>query len=97
MSGRLQGPVQIHGTGAWGGIIVPVPVSKTTVHNNSATSSAATDVLKKSADFPFIVKYRCQFVAALEDVALLCTVVLDTGTGTIILPQAPLQIQWRYL
>jgi hypothetical protein len=52
---------------------------------------------KKSADFPFIVKYRCQFVAALEDAALLCTVVLDTGTGAIILPQAPLQIQLLYL
>ncbi len=47
---------------------------------------------KKSADFPFIAKYQCQFVAALEDAELLCTVVLDTGTGTIILPQAPLQI-----
>jgi hypothetical protein len=48
---------------------------------------------KKSADFPFIVKYRCQFVAALVDAELLCTIVSDTGTGTIILTQAPLQIQ----
>jgi hypothetical protein len=63
------------------------------VHNNSASSSAATDSIKKSADFPFIVKYWCQFVVALEDAELLCTVVLDTGTGTIILPQAPPQIQ----
>jgi hypothetical protein len=28
-------------------------------------------------------------VAALEEAELLCTVVLDTGTGTIILPQVP--------
>jgi hypothetical protein len=28
-------------------------------------------------------------VAVLEEVELLCTVVLDTGTGTIIPPQAP--------
>jgi hypothetical protein len=33
------------------------------------------------------------FVAALEDAELLCTVVSDTGTGTIILPKAPLQIK----
>jgi hypothetical protein len=33
------------------------------------------------------------FVAALEDVELLCTVVSDTGTGTIIPPKAPLQIK----
>jgi hypothetical protein len=33
------------------------------------------------------------FVAALEDAKLLCTVVSDTGTGTIILTQALLQIQ----
>jgi hypothetical protein len=32
------------------------------------------------------------FVAALEDVEFLCTVVSDTGSGTIIPPQAPLQI-----
>ncbi len=32
------------------------------------------------------------FVAVLEDAEFLCTVVLDTGTGTIIPPQAPLQI-----
>jgi hypothetical protein len=50
-------------------------------------------LLLQAADFPLIVKYRCQFVAALEDAELLCTVVLDTGTGTIILPQAPLQIK----
>ncbi len=48
---------------------------------------------RKSADFPFIVKYWCQFVAALEDAELLCTIVSDTVTGTIILPQAPLQLQ----
>ncbi len=29
------------------------------------------------------------FVAALEDAELLCTVVSDTGTGTIIPPKAP--------
>ncbi len=37
----------------------------------------------KSADF-----FKTS-VAALEEVELLCTVVLDTGTGTIISPQAP--------
>ncbi len=35
-----------------------------------------------------------EFVAALEDAELLCTVVSDTGTGTIISPQAPLQIKY---
>jgi hypothetical protein len=60
---------------------VPEPVSKTTVLNNSASSSAATDVIKKLPIFPSSLKYRCQFVAALEDVGLLCTVVLDTGTS----------------
>ncbi len=39
-----------------------------------------------------MVKYQCQFVAALEDAELLCTIVSDTGTGTITLPQASLQI-----
>ncbi len=54
---------------------------------------ALLTIYKKPADFPFIVKYRCQFVADLEDAELLCTIVSDTGTGTIILPQAPLQLQ----
>jgi hypothetical protein len=31
------------------------------------------------------------FVAVLEDAEFLCTVVSDTGTGTIIPPQAPLE------
>jgi hypothetical protein len=57
-----------------------VPVSEVTVHNNSASSSAATDVSNKSANFPFIAKYSCQFVAALEDAKLLCTVVSNAGT-----------------
>jgi hypothetical protein len=48
---------------------------------------------RTSADFPFIVKYWCQFVAALEDAELFCTIVSDTGIGMIILPQAPLQLQ----
>jgi hypothetical protein len=34
------------------------------------------------------------FVAALEEVELLCTVVSDTGTGVIIPPQALLQIKY---
>jgi hypothetical protein len=34
------------------------------------------------------------FVAALEDAELLFTFFSDTGTGTIILPQAPLQIKY---
>jgi hypothetical protein len=63
------------------------------VHNNPASSSAATNVIQNLQIFPFIVKYRCQFVAALEDAELLCTTVSDTGTDKIILPQAPLQIQ----
>jgi hypothetical protein len=32
-------------SGALGGIIVPVPVSETTVHDNSASSSAATNTV----------------------------------------------------
>jgi hypothetical protein len=32
------------------------------------------------------------FIAALEDAEFLCTVISDTGTGTIIPPQTPLQI-----
>jgi hypothetical protein len=43
--------------------------------------------------FPSTLSTGVKFVAALEDAELLCTVVLDTSTGTIILPQAPLQIQ----
>ncbi len=62
-------------------IIIPLLQAPLTIFN------------KKPADFPFIVKYRCQFVADLEDVELLCTLISDTGTGTIILPQAPLQLQ----
>ncbi len=31
---------------------VPVPLSKTTVHNNSASSSATTDVIKNLPIFP---------------------------------------------
>jgi hypothetical protein len=53
------------------------------VHNNSASSSATTDVIKISAVFPFIVKYHRQFVAALEDAKLLCTVVSNAGTCVI--------------
>jgi hypothetical protein len=49
-------------------------------HNNSASSSAVTDVIKKAAYFPFIVKYRHQFVAALEDAEFLCTVVSNAST-----------------
>jgi hypothetical protein len=48
---------------------------------------------KKSANFAFTVKYWCQVVTALADAKLSCTVVSDTGTDMIILPQAPLQIQ----
>jgi hypothetical protein len=33
------------------------------------------------------------FVAALEEAELLCTVISDTGTGTIIPPKEPLQIK----
>ncbi len=67
----------------------PMPVSKTTVHNNAASSSAATNghryltMKGKSADF---LKTS---VAALEVAELLCTIVLYTGTGTVIPPQAP--------
>jgi hypothetical protein len=45
--------------------------------------SAATGVIKNTADFSFILKYRHQFVSALEDVELLCTIVSYTGSGTI--------------
>jgi hypothetical protein len=37
-----------------------------------------------------IGKSFIRLVAALEEAELLCTVVLDTDTGTIIPPQAPL-------
>jgi hypothetical protein len=63
------------------------------VHNNPASSSAATNVIQNLQILPFILKYRCQFVAALEDAELLCTIVSDTGTDKIILSQAPPQKQ----
>jgi hypothetical protein len=52
--------------------MIPVLVSEAAVHHNSASSSAAIDVIK-----------ICHFclhrqVLALEDVALLCTVVSNT-------------------
>ncbi len=70
--------------------ITHVPAFETTVHNNSASSSAATNwqlyltMKGKSADF------LMTSVAALEEAELLCTVTSDTGTGTIIPPQVPL-------
>jgi hypothetical protein len=44
-SGRLQIPGQILGSGTGGGIVVPVQVSETMLHNNSAPSSTATNVM----------------------------------------------------
>jgi hypothetical protein len=35
-------------------------------------------------------RFFIKLVTALKEAELLCTVVLDTGTGTIIPPQAPL-------
>ncbi len=40
------------------------------VHIYSASSSATTTVMKKFADFAFIVMYRRQFIAAREDMEL---------------------------
>ncbi len=57
---------------------------KTKVHNKSASSSAATNVITKTANFFFIVKYWCQFVAAADDAELICTIVSKTEAGTII-------------
>ncbi len=37
----------------------------------------ANNVTKKSADFPFLITYRCKFVAVLEDAELLCNVFSD--------------------
>jgi hypothetical protein len=61
-------------------------------HDNSASSRAVTGVTKKFAGFAFILKYRRQFVPALEDEDLLWTAVLDNGTRMIISPQASMQI-----
>jgi hypothetical protein len=33
------------------------------------------------ADFPYIMKFRCQFVAALKDAELLCTAISGTAIG----------------
>jgi hypothetical protein len=41
-----------------------------------------------------ISKFFMTSVVALEGAELLCTIVSDTGTGTIILPQAPLPSNW---
>jgi hypothetical protein len=41
-----------------------------TVHNNSAYLSAATGVIRHTADFSFILKHRHQFVSALGDAEL---------------------------
>jgi hypothetical protein len=60
-------PVQIHGSGAWIAIIIPVAVSETTVSYNSVSSSAATYVVENCVDLSFVLSYRYQFVAALED------------------------------
>jgi hypothetical protein len=51
---------------------VPVPLSQTTVRNNSASSSATTEVkYKKSANFLFIVKYWRQVVAEFEEAEII--------------------------
>ncbi len=80
---------QSHGTGTSGRIITSVPVSETKVHNNSASSIAAKDVIIRSAGFVLIVKKRCQFVAALEVAELSCTIVSGTAIGIISLSQGP--------
>jgi hypothetical protein len=36
------------------------------------------------------------FVAALDDAEFVCTVISDISTGTIILPQAPMQIIYQH-
>ncbi len=91
--------MQIHGSGAWGRIIVPVLVSETTVHNNCSSSSATTDAIKDPVDFPSIVKSRSVFVAALEDgiIMYLRLLRLKYQYRCDIPPQAPLQIQGRCL
>jgi hypothetical protein len=70
----------------------PVSSAGAMVLNNSASSSAATDGFKKSANFSFIVKNRHQFVAVLEVAELFCTFVQNTAIGLLSLSQAPLQM-----
>jgi hypothetical protein len=71
--------------------MMSVPVSETMVHDNSASLRTATKWCRyltmkaKAADF-FVTS-----VAGFEEAEILCTVFSDTGTGTIFLPQAPLQ------
>jgi hypothetical protein len=60
------------------------------VHNNSASSRAATNLTPVLNDEGKIGRSFIKLVAALEEAELLCTVVLDTGKGTIIPPQAPI-------
>ncbi len=48
----LLAPREIPGSNAGSGVITPVPLAETTVHNNSASCSAATNVIKKSAVLP---------------------------------------------
>jgi hypothetical protein len=49
------------------------------VHDSSAVSSAANNVIKKSTDFAF----RCQFVAALEDACNYYALSSHTATGMV--------------
>jgi hypothetical protein len=60
-------------------------VFEMTVHNNSPTLGCH----KKSANFACILSYWNQFVAASEDVELLCSVDSDTAIGMVSLSQEP--------
>jgi hypothetical protein len=53
------------------------------------SSSAATYVVENCVYLSFVLSYRYQFVAALEDAKKLFTVVSDTATGMIITIQVP--------
>jgi hypothetical protein len=46
-----------------------------------------------SCRFPYIMKLRCQFVAALKDAELSCSAISGTAIGMITLSQAPLQMK----
>jgi hypothetical protein len=60
------------------------PVYETIVHNNSASSSTATQEIKKLGRFCFHFEVSAgQFVAALKDGELLCSAVSGGAKGLI--------------
>ncbi len=80
--GQLQALGLKRGSGNSGRILAPVPC-ETAFIIIPLIQATATDVIKKSAYFPFIVMHQRQFVAALEDAEFLCVDVLNTVTGVV--------------